>query len=83
MFTFLWWLICVYRKEQRLFLTRNQTIGDVVEELRKQCNLRHDTPFNLKYLDVEGYHYFLLFNLFLFSTDLSFTCYLSHMYVHR
>ena len=31
MFTLLWLLICVYRKEQRLFLTRSQAIGDVVD----------------------------------------------------
>ena len=49
MFTLLWLLSVSTEKS-----TRSQAIGDVVEELRKQCNLRHDTPFNLKYLDVEG-----------------------------
>ena len=44
----------IYSKEYRFLLTPTQPLVGVVSEIRRQTGLKDDTPFNLKWLDVEG-----------------------------
>ena len=43
-----------HRKECRFQLSPTLSVRDVVAEIRKQTGLHDETPFNLKWLDVEG-----------------------------
>ena len=41
-------------REFRFHLTPSLSLGDVAAEIRRQTDMSKDTPFNLKWLDVEG-----------------------------
>ena len=41
-------------REFRFQLTPSLSLSDVVAEIRRHTDMSKDTPFNLKWLDVEG-----------------------------
>lgn len=46
--------LIIIRREFRFQLPPSLSLEDVVSEIRKHTEMNHDTPFNLKWLDVEG-----------------------------